>query len=184
VAVTPALRLWHTWLTLSLIYRDAYFNQLNDRYQAKWDEYQKLASSARVKLQEVGVGLVLDPLPKPDGPTITTLPATESGGTFYFSVTFVNAAGEESTSAEPEAVTVPDGSVSALQVMTPPANALGWNAYGGTSPDAMYLQNESPLGLDEDWTYYPSTAVNTGDTPGAGQTPNLIRGLPRLLQRG
>jgi hypothetical protein len=184
VAVTPTLRLWHTWLTLSLIYRDAYFNQLNDRYQAKWDEYQKLANSARTKLQEIGVGLVIDPLSKPQGPTITSSPATETGGEFYFSITFVNAAGEESGSSDPEAFTAVDGTVAVLQIMTPPANALGWNAYAGGNPDAMYLQNESPLALDEEWIYYPSTAVTTGDTAGTGQSANVIRALPRLLQRG
>lgn len=184
VAVTPSLRLWHTWLSLSLVYRDAYFNQLNDRYQAKWDNYQKLATLGRLRLQELGIGIVLDPLPKPDGPAITTLPATESGGTFYFSVTIVNSAGEESVSSDPESTFVPDGSVAGLQVIAAPANALGWNAYAGTSPDAMYLQNESPLRFDEDWTYFPSTAVTTGDTTGNGQTPNLIRPLQRRLQRG
>jgi hypothetical protein len=112
------------------------------------------------------------------------LPATESGGTFYFSVTIVNSAGEESVSSDPESTFVPDGSVAGLQVIAAPANALGWNAYAGTSPDAMYLQNESPLRFDEDWTYFPSTAVTTGDTTGNGQTPNLIRPIQRRLQRG
>lgn len=184
VAVTAALRLWHTWLTLALIYRDAYFNQLNDRYKSKWDEYIKLARSAEWKLRELGIGLVQDPLPRPDGPTITGVPATEHGGTFYFAVTLVNAAGEESTNSEPESYTAPDGSVAGLQIVSAPKNALGWNVYAGTTPDGMYLQNESPLAVNQDWTYNPSTALTAGDTPGNGQTVNFLRELPRLLQRG
>ncbi|HJZ98193.1 MAG TPA: hypothetical protein VKE70_16900 [Candidatus Solibacter sp.] len=42
VVVTPALRLWLTFHTLEIVYRDAFHNQLNDRYKAKWDEYKNL----------------------------------------------------------------------------------------------------------------------------------------------
>ena len=43
IVVTPALRLWLIFHTLEIVYRDAYHNQLNDRYQAKWDEYKNLS---------------------------------------------------------------------------------------------------------------------------------------------
>src|SRR5438270_353581 len=33
VVVTPALRLWLIFHTLEIVYRDAFHNQLNDRYQ-------------------------------------------------------------------------------------------------------------------------------------------------------
>ena len=38
VVVTNALRRWHSHKTLALVYGDAYNNQLNDRYQGKWNE--------------------------------------------------------------------------------------------------------------------------------------------------
>ena len=38
VVVTPPLRLWHSYLALEMVYRDAYHSQLNDRYAAKRDE--------------------------------------------------------------------------------------------------------------------------------------------------
>ena len=44
VAVTPALRLWLIFHTLEIVYRDAYHNQLNDRYRAKWHEYKDLSA--------------------------------------------------------------------------------------------------------------------------------------------
>src|SRR3954466_12372295 len=43
VVITPALRHWEIMMALSLVYRDAYFSQLADRYQAKWEEYSQLA---------------------------------------------------------------------------------------------------------------------------------------------
>src|SRR5579883_946062 len=42
IVVTPALRLWHTYRTLELVYGDAYYNQLNDRYASKRDRFAEL----------------------------------------------------------------------------------------------------------------------------------------------
>ena len=41
VVTPPRLKLWHTFLTLELVYRDAYGSQLNDRYAGKRDEYHE-----------------------------------------------------------------------------------------------------------------------------------------------
>src|SRR5271157_4172558 len=38
IVVTPPLQLWHVFQSLMSVYRDAYYNQLNDRYQAKRDQ--------------------------------------------------------------------------------------------------------------------------------------------------
>src|SRR5689334_11770909 len=43
IVVTAPLKRWETMHALALVYRDAYFSQLVDRYQAKWQEYAKLA---------------------------------------------------------------------------------------------------------------------------------------------
>jgi hypothetical protein len=184
LAVTPSLKMWHTWHALGLVYRDAYFGQLNDRFQAKWNEYRKLAGEAKRRLREVGVGLVLDPLPRPGGPTLTLTPATEIGGTFYFSISVLNAAGEESASAATVALSVPDGNAVDMQISSQRQNVGGWNAYAGNSPESLHLQNSSPLGVGEDWVFYPSTALQNGQTPCDGQKPHLVRSLPRLIQRG
>src|SRR5260370_23923411 len=54
VVLTPPLRRWHAYETLALVYRDAYNNQLNDRYQGKWKEYAEFASNAAETLFEAG----------------------------------------------------------------------------------------------------------------------------------
>jgi len=184
LAVTPLLKMWHTWHTLSLVYRDAYFSQLNDRFQAKWNEYRGLGESARNRLREMGVGLVLDPLARPECPILTATPATETGGTFYFSVVLQNAVGEQSAPSPVESFHVLDGNAVAVSLAAQPPNAQGWSVYAGSSPEAIYLQNDSPVSLDGQWLFYPSTAVLNGPLPGRGQAPNLIRPLPRLLPRG
>src|SRR5256885_14997876 len=40
VVVTPQLKRWHAVHTLEVFYRDTFNNQLNDRYQAKAQEYR------------------------------------------------------------------------------------------------------------------------------------------------
>src|SRR3954454_18431735 len=62
VVVTPALRLWHTYRTLETVYRDAYFNQLNDRYAGKRDQFRELGMWARERLRQSGVGLTRQPI--------------------------------------------------------------------------------------------------------------------------
>jgi hypothetical protein len=130
------------------------------------------------------VGIVFDPLPKPVCPVLTPTPAAEVGGTFYFSIALLNATGEQSAPSPVVSIQLPDGNAVALQLSDQPANARGWNAYIGTNPEEVYLQNVSPISTDGQWTFFPSTAVMSGSVPGNGQAPNMIRALPRLLGRG
>ena len=41
VVVTPALKLWHTYRALEMVYGDAYNSQLNDRYAGKRDQFHE-----------------------------------------------------------------------------------------------------------------------------------------------
>jgi hypothetical protein len=184
VAITPILKMWHVWHTLSLVYRDAYFDQLNDRFKAKWEEYRRMGESAKNGLRNVGIGFVLDPLPRPNVPILNPTPAAESGGTFYFAVALQNSAGEQSAPSTLETVTVPAGNAVEVQIAAPPANARGWNVYVGSSPGACYRQNDGSISLGDVWSFYPSTAVLSGSLPGRGQDPTFLRPMPRLLPRG
>ncbi len=64
VVVTPPLKLWHTFLSLELVYRDAYRNQLNDRYAGKRDEFHGMVKWAYDKVVQTGLGIVNDPVGK------------------------------------------------------------------------------------------------------------------------
>ncbi len=46
VVVTPPLKRWHALKSIEYAYEDAYNNQLNDRYQGKWKQYQQKSSIA------------------------------------------------------------------------------------------------------------------------------------------
>ena len=99
VVVTPPLKLWHTYRTLEMVYRDAYFNQLNDRYaeQARpishaWRRW------AYEKLIETGIGIVTDPVPQAGTPCDASRRAALADGTYYVTVAWMNAAGRRERS--------------------------------------------------------------------------------------
>lgn len=184
LVVTTPIRLWTTFDALAMVYRDAYFSQLTDRYQGKWKEYQNLAQWARDKLVENGVGLVNDPMPQAATPSITLTAASESSGTFYVSVSFVNAAGQQGAASSATSVTTTDGYGLDILPLNVPQNATGWNLYVGTSPSALYLQNLSPSDPAADFVFLPSGALTSGATPGTGQIPDMVRTFPRVFQRG
>jgi len=184
VTWSPALKLWLIQETLSLVYLDAYYSQLNDRHQARAKQYQTLSRSARATFEESGVGFVIDPIRQPPQPVISIVPAAEVGGTFYFSVTYQNQAGEESSPSGVLSIELTDGTASDITVSTIPSNVAGWNLYGGTTPDNLIQQNTELLVPEIVWCYSPSLASATGRQPGDGQKPNETRRIPRLLQRG
>jgi hypothetical protein len=182
ITVTPALKLWHTYLTLELVYRDAYFDQLNDRYGAKRDQFHLLAETARERLIELGLGIAADPVRQAATPQLIAIPGTLPDGTYYATMSWVNQNGQEGASAVPEAITTSTSSFE-VQPGNAPANAAGWNVYVGTAPQSMYLQNTSLLVLGSLWQQ-PAVLTIGGAMPGNGQKPTYQKAVPRLLQRG
>src|SRR6202044_85277 len=70
VVVTRQLKRWHALYTLAIFYRDAYNDQLNDRYLGKWNEYLSLARGAKDTTTQYGIGLVTTPIPEAGTPLL------------------------------------------------------------------------------------------------------------------
>jgi hypothetical protein len=168
---------------LALVYRDAYFSQLVDRYQAKMQEYLKLARSAREDFIASGVALASDPVPRAALPMLTSIPAPQSGGTFYASVAWVNAAAQEGAASAASSITIADGNLMVVEAVMPPANAAGFQVFAGTALNSMYQQNNVVLPVGATYMYIPGQ-VTQGSLPGAGQKADFIRPLARTLLRG
>jgi len=183
VAITTPVRLWHTYQTLTMVYRDAYYNQLNDRYRGKWDEYRSLAKWAQNKLLETGVGVVFDPVPQALAPVLTAVSGTGTGGTLFVSVSFLNAKAEEGSASDVTSIILAPNQAISIGAAAAPVNAQSWNVYVGGDPTQLALQNVTPLDLLANWVYSTATA-QAGRQPGSGQAPNFTRQLPRMLQRG
>lgn len=183
VVITPPLKRWETMLTLELTYRDAYFSQLVDRYQAKWQEYATLACDARETFLASGLGLVNDPLHRPQPPALGSIAGPQSGGTFYASAAWVNAADQESAASDASSIKIADGNLMTVATANAPGNAVGFRVYAGTTLDSMFRQNEVLLPVGATYTYIPGQ-VAQGPLPGEGQKPDFMRPLARTLPRG
>jgi hypothetical protein len=185
VVVTADLARWEKMQALAMVYRDASFTQLIDRYQAKWNMFVKLTQAARDQFVANGVGFVNDPMPVAAIPVLGTQSVTtlQSGGTFYACVTWVNPEGQEGSPSPAASIVVPASNVMTVMATNPPANAIGFNIYAGTVLAMMTLQNSGPLDLGTSFTYIPGTSTST-QTPGTGQSADFVRALPAATMRG
>ena len=184
VVVTDALLLWHIFHTLAIVFRDAYNRRLNDKYLPKWKEYRELSQISTGQYLSIGVALVLDPLPAPGAPALAamaggSLPAT----TYFVRNTWVNAAGQESAPSPAVAKAVAAGQLLKISPATPTARATGWFPYVGTEPGGEQRQSSTALALTDSWTM-PAGGLVAGAALPLGQPPDLLRSLPRTLQRG
>jgi hypothetical protein len=183
VVVTAPLKRWEAMYALSLVYRDAYFSQLVDRYQAKWKEYADLARDARENFIASGFGLVSDPVPRAAPLFLSTTPGPQRGGTFYACVTWANTTNQEGAPSELASITVQDGNLMTVGVSHAPGNAVGFNVYVGTTPTEIPLQNDVLLPVTGTYLYVPGQMAD-GRLPGNGQEPDFMRPIVRTTLRG
>lgn len=181
IVVTEALRKWHTFRALALVYRDAYHRQLNDRYLAKWKEYQRLAQWAWDALMQTGVGTTTDPIPRAAKPQLSYVPGGVGAATYYVRAAWRSVDGEEGSPSDIAVLSVPAGNALVATVVSPPAAAQGWNVYVGFSVPDQTLQNDVPMAVYESWTE-PDSGIRQGTPPGIGQAPeSFLRPGPQVL---
>src|SRR5579875_3444088 len=171
VVVTPQMKRWHALHTLEIVYRDAFNNQLNDRYLPKWQEYRRLSANARSHTAMFGIGLVNTPIPEAATPI------------YYVAITWVAANGEEGAPSPVTAYETGAGMTLVAAGVNPPAVATGFNVYAGLSATSLALQNASPVPAGQSFVM-PATGLSAGRAPGDGQTPDVyVTGGP-TLRRG
>src|SRR5260370_13623457 len=175
IVVTPPLRLWLLFHTLELVYRDAYFSQLNDRYQAKWNEYKDLSISAAALLFQIGVGTVPDPILQAVHPKLSLVAGALAAAKYFVEVSWKNVTGQEGSPSETTGLSVTAGNTLQVQALSAPPNAVSWNVYAGVTPDALFLQNTAPLDPSASWTAPTFGLSTTGQPPGTGQPPTYLR---------
>jgi len=183
VVITRQLKRWHALHALEIVYRDAFNNQLNDRYQPKFLEYQKLARNAREQNFHFGVGLVLIPIPQAQPPAFSAVPGPFPETTYYARASWLGPSGQEGEASEMTTYDSPAGSLPVLQMTNPPPGATGFNVYLGLTPDTLALQTPTPVALGQSFTL-PGTGLAAGEAPGDGQMADTYLSGGWLLQRG
>jgi hypothetical protein len=183
IAVTPQLKLWHSYAALRLIYQDLYFSRLNDRYQAKAKIYGAEEARMLDELRATGLGVVFDPLPQALAPNIGAAQTGDAGGIIYVAVAFVNPRGEEGAMSAPVEADIADGTAAAITMSALADNAVGWNLYAGMSPDSLTKQNPQTLDPTASVTL-AAGGVSSGPKSGNGQNANLLLPIPRRILRG
>ena len=183
VVVTPQMRRWHAVHTLEVFYRDAFNNQLNSRYQAKFEEYHALSIDARAKTYQFGIGLALTPIPRAEQPAFTFVAGLIPETTYYVQVSWVSANGQEGEPSPPTTYDSPAGSLPVVTPVNSPAVATGFNVYMGTSAKGVALQTGAPVAVGESFTL-PASGMASGRRPGFGQTPDVYFTGGAMLRRG
>ncbi|MGB6483267.1 MAG: glycosyl hydrolase family 28-related protein [Candidatus Acidiferrales bacterium] len=126
-----------------------------------------LVSAQGFKMQDVGIKYpttIGGPLAAPAAPTLTQVTGTGCPAEpYYAEITYLNAQGETSVSAE---ATLTTTAGNCLQVASPPAvtGATGWNLYVSTNPNNETKQNATPFPIGATWTF-TGTLVNLGYRP-------------------
>jgi hypothetical protein len=182
-AATPDLTRMHAYTALELVYRDAYFSQLNDRYGSRWREYQREARSAWEKVRANGIGVVANPLARALPPAVNITEGSLDAATYYVMTSWVRADGAEGEASEAVTASGPIGHGVQAAPAAAPAGATGWNVYAGYTPAAMQKQNQTPLEAGAVWTLTAGTLA-AGAAPGRGQAPDLYYKPERGLCRG
>ncbi len=185
IVVTEALHKWHTFRALGVTYRDAYNRQLNDRYQGKWQEYDKLANWAAAALFEAGVGMVSVPVPRAAQPELGTVTGSLGNAVYFVSVTWIGASGAEGAPSNLAAITAPDGTQVTAKAVDAPSGVTGWNVYASYTGADLTLQNDSPVAVGATWTE-PVSGLRKGKAAGRGQDPDsyLRQSTRRVFERG
>ena len=189
VVVTRQLKRWHALYTLAIFYRDAYNDQLNDRYLAKWNEYLLLARGAKDITTQYGIGLVTSPIPQAGPPVVGAIPGLLAAAVYYTRITWVSATGAEGNPSMATAFEAPLGSVltvtngTGLFGTNPPDVATGFNVYVGLTDSLTTLQNSTPLAIGQTFTE-PGTGLVAGARAGMGQAPDTYITGGAVLRRG
>lgn len=184
VVVTRQLKRWHALYTLAIFYRDAYNDQLNDRYLAKWNEYLLLARGARDITTQYGIGLVMTPVPQASTPVLGSVPGLLPAAVYYVRITWVSATGAE---GYPSCATAFEAPIASLLTVTNgvnvPAVAIGFNVYAGLTDCTTTLQNSTPIAIGQTFTE-ASTGLVAGIPVGMGQSPDTYITGGSTLRRG
>ena len=180
--VSEPLKRWHLANVLAMLYRDASFSQVNDRYEKKWKVFQQDAAERKAEYFLAGVPYVGNPVRHPSAPAVNLIVGVQPAAAYSITVTRVDWAGRESALSDLTAVQAPAGNG-----ITVSANGLAasdcWNVYATNGDEPMRKQNSDALDATATWGL-PASGLSAGQEAGDGQAPDGWVRQRRILPRG
>ena len=186
VVVTPTLHRWLCFDALARFYSEAYYVQLNTRFEGKWKEYQAEASKAVEMVLNSGIGIVSNPLPKPALPLAAVQSGQLPAQALFIQAAWVDGTGNEGAQSPVNGLILQGANNVVVQMsegVNAPKSAAGWNVYGSETATDLTRQNDAPLSIGSTWQL-PASGLVSGPEPVGGQQPNYYVIDPRRSQRG
>lgn len=178
---------WSSWrwaLTeaLSSAYRDAYFHQLNDRYEAKWKLYAQQSTEAKEQCVADGIGVVYAPLPRPAAPELELVAGDHAARTYWVALSWMAADGTESSVGEPRLLKATGSHEFVARTAQEAPAGAGWHLYAGAGPTELSRQTEMAIEASGTWTL-PAIGLVDGPPPQTGQRADSRVRMRRVLRR-
>ncbi len=183
VVVTPALKHWHSLLTLARVYGDIQGNHLESRYGQKWKDYLKRARWAADSLWRSGIGVVSSPIARAERPSVRTAPAAVPMQTYWIQVAWTTSSNDSGEPSEMFIYTVESDGVPAVMAGAAPPMSVGYDVFVGLDAGALKKQNGTVLPVGTEWVM-PVGGLVDGEAPGTGQEPERFIRNDRILMRG
>jgi hypothetical protein len=186
VVVTPTLHRWLCFDALSRFYSEAYYVQLNTRFEGKWTEYQAAADEAFAMVANAGIGIVYNPLPQPLLPLASVQSGSLPAQALFIQTAWVDRNSNEGALSPINGLILAGANNVVVQMaegVNAPKNAIGWNIYASATGNDLTRQNGAPLTIGSTWQL-PTSGVISGPEAIGGQQPDYYVIDPKRIQRG
>jgi len=180
--IDDRLKRWHLTHTLALLYRDASFSQVNDRFRKKWEAYETETVRYKDEYFNNGVPYVSSPVRKPAAPIVTVTAGNLTAAAYFIATTQVDSLGNESALSDVTSTQAADGNGITVTATGLAAGNV-WNIYAADSDGVMRRQNDVPLEAGVAWTI-PDAGLVEGAVGGGGQAPTGRVKMRRIMPRG
>lgn len=181
VVITEPLLRWAIHHTLELVYRDAHYKHLSERYKGKWAEFARLSRQSRECLLQDGLRIARYPVEKPAKPIAVANSGNLAAGIYYLAASVWGELGGESEGSEITAF--PLDSPGTITVMAPGASpsSPGWSLYCGLTPENLERQNATPVPVGVPFSIF---SIVAGPPPTSGQKPDFAVFSTNRILRG
>jgi len=183
ITVNDGLKRWFALYTLQLMYSDAYYRSLNDRYGKKYEHFRDLASTSWEEYTDTGITCVYDPIPRGTIAGLETNEIPIGSGAYVVALAWVSASGESGALSEHAAIEVGPSQGFTLAPGPAPSGVAGYDVYAGSGGTPLWKQNV--VAVDPESAFQASTVISGAGMPSEpGQGIDFVLRRNRMFTRG